>query len=105
MELSLDRLTKHYGSKIAVDCVSADLKPGVYGVRILSGAGYMPLVIQKMLELMPLVGSSADIFRTNTYHLFGWYIWSPYLLITVPILIGMGCLPFAVRGWARRMKV
>jgi hypothetical protein len=77
----------------------------VYGVRILSGAGYMPLVIQKILELMPLVGSSADIFRTNTYHIFGWYIWSPYLLITMPILIGMGCLPFAVKGWARQMKV
>ena len=32
MELSVDRLTKHYGSKIAVDCVSAALKPGVYGL-------------------------------------------------------------------------
>ena len=31
MELSLDRLTKHYGNKIAVDCVSATLRPGVYG--------------------------------------------------------------------------
>ena len=28
MELSLDRLTKHYGSKIAVDQVSATLEPG-----------------------------------------------------------------------------
>ncbi len=28
MELLLDRLTKQYGSKIAVDCVSATLKPG-----------------------------------------------------------------------------
>ncbi len=27
MELSLDRLTKQYGRKIAVDCVSATLKP------------------------------------------------------------------------------
>ena len=32
MELLLDRLTKHYGNKIAVDCVSATLKPGVYGL-------------------------------------------------------------------------
>ena len=32
MELSLDRLTKHYGNKIAVDCVSATLRPGVYGL-------------------------------------------------------------------------
>ena len=32
MELSLNRLTKQYGRKIAVDCVSATLKPGVYGL-------------------------------------------------------------------------
>ncbi len=32
MELSLDRLTKQYGRKIAVDCVSATLKPGEYMV-------------------------------------------------------------------------
>ena len=32
MELSLDRLTKQYGRKIAVDCISATLKPGVYGL-------------------------------------------------------------------------
>ena len=29
MELSLDSLTKQYGRKIAVECVSATLKPGV----------------------------------------------------------------------------
>lgn len=39
MELSVDRLTKHYGSKIAVDCVSAVLKPGVYGLLGENGAG------------------------------------------------------------------
>lgn len=32
MELSVDRLTKHYGKKIAVDCVSMVLRPGVYGL-------------------------------------------------------------------------
>ena len=39
MELSVDRLTKHYGSKIAVDQVSATLKPGVYGLLGANGAG------------------------------------------------------------------
>ena len=39
MELSLDRLTKHYGSKIAVDQVSATLEPGVYGLLGANGAG------------------------------------------------------------------
>ena len=38
MELSLDRLSKHYGSKIAVDQVSAVLGPGVYGLLGANGA-------------------------------------------------------------------
>ncbi len=44
MELSIDRLTKHYGSKIAVDCVSAALKPGVYGLLGENGAGKTTLM-------------------------------------------------------------
>lgn len=44
MELSIDRLTKHYGRKIAVDCVSAILKPGVYGLLGANGAGKTTLM-------------------------------------------------------------
>ena len=44
MELSLDRLTKQYGRKIAVDCVSATLKPGVYGLLGANGAGKTTLM-------------------------------------------------------------
>ena len=44
MELLLDRLTKQYGSKIAVDCVSATLKPGVYGLLGAKGAGKTTLM-------------------------------------------------------------
>lgn len=66
---------------------------------------FFPLWGQKALDLIPFVGSSTDIFRTNTYHLFGYTIWSPYLLITVPIILGLICLPFAVRSWARRVKI
>ena len=44
MELSVDRLTKHYGSKIAVDQVSATLKPGVYGLLGANGAGKTTLM-------------------------------------------------------------
>ena len=44
MELLLDRLTKQYGSKIAVDCVSATLKPGVYGLLGAYGAGKTTLM-------------------------------------------------------------
>lgn len=39
MNLELDRLTKQYGSKIAVDRVSARLAPGVYGLLGANGAG------------------------------------------------------------------
>ncbi len=44
MELSLDRLTKHYGSKIAVDQVNACLTPGVYGLLGANGAGKTTLM-------------------------------------------------------------
>lgn len=66
---------------------------------------YLPYGVQKALDLIPLVGSAADIFRTNTFHFFGKYVWSPYLLITVPVLIGVLCMPFAVKGWSRRLRI
>jgi len=44
MELSVDRLTKHYGKKIAVDCVSAVMEPGVYGLLGANGAGKTTLL-------------------------------------------------------------
>lgn len=75
----------------------------VYGPTMI--AGYLPYGVQKALDLIPLVGSSADIFRTNTFCIFGKYVWSPYLLLIVPILIGvLLCMPFAVRGWSRRLR-
>ena len=44
MELSLKRLTKQYGRKIAVDCVNATLTPGVYGLLGANGAGKTTLM-------------------------------------------------------------
>ncbi len=64
----------------------------------------VPAALGKAFDLLPLVGSGADVFRTNTFHLFGHYIWSPYLIIWVPLLIGVLCLRPAVEGWARRMR-
>lgn len=75
----------------------------VYGPMMI--AEYLPYGVQKALDLIPLAGSGADIFRTNTFNLFGKIIWSPYLLITVPVLIGIICIPLAVMRWSRRMKV
>ena len=59
MELSLDRLTKHYGSKIAVDCVSAVLTPGVYGLLGENGAGKTTLM--RMLCSV-LEATSGEVF-------------------------------------------
>lgn len=74
----------------------------IYGPMAI--AKYLPYTAQKMLDLLPLVGSSSDIFRTNTLNIFGKFIWSPYLLITVPVLIGIVCVPFAVKNWSKKMR-
>lgn len=74
----------------------------VYGPMMI--AEYLPYGMQKALDLIPMVGSSTDIFRTNTFRIWGKLIWSPYLLITIPVLIGILCMPFAIKSWSRRMK-
>lgn len=68
-------------------------------------AKFLPLWGQKALELLPFVGSPTDIFRTNAYHIFGKIIWSPYLLILIPVILGIVCVPFAIRSWSKRAKV
>lgn len=74
----------------------------VYGPIMITD--YLPYGVQKALDLIPLVGSGADIFRTNTFCIFGKYVWSPYLLLIVPVLIGVLCMPLAVKGWSRRLR-
>ena len=39
MQLTLDRLTKQYGSKIALDRIDATFEPGIYGLLGANGAG------------------------------------------------------------------
>ncbi len=65
---------------------------------------YLPLWGQKLLELLPMVGNSLDIFRTEVYHVFGQIIWSPWMLLAVPFLIGLCCVPAAFWGWCRRQR-
>lgn len=74
----------------------------VYGPMMV--VEYLPYGLQKALDLLPLVGSSTDIFRTNTFNIFGKIIWSPYLLISVPFCIGMIAIPFALKKWAKRLR-
>ena len=57
MELVLDRLTKQYSNKIAVDRVSARLKPGVIGLIGANGAGKTTLMRMICGILKPTSGT------------------------------------------------
>lgn len=74
----------------------------VYGPMLV--VEYLPYELQKILDLLPLVGSATDIFRTNTFNILGKIIWSPYLLITIPMLIGVLCMPVTIKNWSQRQK-
>lgn len=56
MELTLDRLTREFGPKIAVDRVSATLIPGVYGLLGANGAGKTTLMRMVCGVLRPTSG-------------------------------------------------
>ena len=56
-ELVLDRVTKHYGAKIACDRVSLRAGPGVYGLLGANGAGKTTLLRMICGVLRPTAGS------------------------------------------------
>ncbi len=66
---------------------------------------YLPKWLMAVSQYLPLVGNSYDYLSYNIFHIFGMSVWSPWMLITVPFLIGVVCIPFAIKGWARRQKV
>lgn len=57
MELNIDRVTKQYGPKIAVDRISLTLKPGVTGLLGANGAGKTTLMRILCGILRPTSGS------------------------------------------------
>lgn len=56
MELAIDRLTREFGQKIAVDRVNAALGPGVYGLLGANGAGKTTLMRMACGVLRPTSG-------------------------------------------------
>ena len=68
MELRLDRLTKQFGSAIAVDRLSATLTPGVYGLLGANGAGKTTLMRMICDVLKRLPEASSGMARLSS----GW---------------------------------
>lgn len=84
MELKIDRVTKQYGSKIAVDRISLKLPKGVYGLLGANGAGKTTLMRLICGILRPDEGevsydgmdASSEEYRANLGYLpqdFGYY--------------------------------
>lgn len=84
MELIIDRVSKQYGSKIAVDRISLKLKEGVYGLLGANGAGKTTLMRLLCGVLRPTSGSisldgmevAAEEYRAKLGYLpqdFGYY--------------------------------
>ncbi|MDE6904548.1 MAG: ABC transporter ATP-binding protein [Lachnospiraceae bacterium] len=67
MELKIDRVTKQYGNKIAVDRISLNLGPGVHGLLGENGAGKTTLMRMICGILAPTGGSiSFDSMEVST---------------------------------------
>ena len=84
MELNMDRITKQYGAKIAVDRISLTLKPGVTGLLGANGAGKTTLMRMICGILRPTSGTisldgldvSTEAYRAVLGYLpqdFGYY--------------------------------
>lgn len=101
-KLYLTQMLNDFGMVMAVFIALVSGLAIVYLPMALTG--YMPMQVQRVFDLIPLVGSPSDIFRTNVFHMFGQIIWSPYLLITIPVILGCAFIPFTVRRWAGRLK-
>jgi hypothetical protein len=61
----------------------------------------LPIQLQKLIELLPLASDYSELFRINMYHLFGYGIWSPILIIIAPIIIVLMCIPITVHCYQR----
>lgn len=76
MELTLDRVTKNYGNKIACDRISLTLSKGVYGLLGANGAGKTTLMRMMCGVLSPTSGSISydgiDVSREEYREVLGY---------------------------------
>ena len=84
MELKIDRLTKQYGAKIAVDRISLTLTPGVTGLLGANGAGKTTLmrlifrIYSQDAGKIELFGRPVESYRKkDLYHLIGLVFQNP----------------------------
>ncbi len=64
-------------------------------------SGSMPDMLKSIVSLMPFAGDFSELMRTNLYRIFGMRIWSPYMMLAVPMLMTAVCLPLAARLYTR----
>jgi ABC-2 type transport system ATP-binding protein len=76
MELTLDRVTKQYGNKIACDRISLTLRRGVYGLLGANGAGKTTLMRMMCGVLTPTFGTinydGIDVSRESYRDVLGY---------------------------------
>ncbi len=76
MELTIDRLTKHYGSHIGIDRLSLTLTPGIYGLLGPNGSGKTTLMRMLCSILKPTSGditfNGLDVTSENYRNLLGY---------------------------------
>lgn len=65
---------------------------------------YLPYTLQLIVSLIPMAGSSADIFRMNTLNVFGKAVWLPYVELWTPLIFMIACIPVTVSRWAKIQK-
>ena len=65
---------------------------------------YLPYTLQLIVSLIPMAGSSADIFRMNTLNIFGKAVWLPYVELWTPLIFMIACIPVTVSRWAKIQK-
>lgn len=63
MELSIDRLTKQYQNKIAVDRISLRLNTGIYGLLGANGAGKTTLMRMVCLIVLDFISFILKFFQ------------------------------------------